>query len=52
MFIYYFIHFCLCWLGLHCCAGFSLVVMNGGYYLVSMGGLLIVVSSPVVEHRL
>ena len=39
-------------LGLHCCAGSSVVVMNGGCSLVAMGGLLIGVSSPVVEHRL
>ena len=31
---------CLC-----CCAGFSLVVMNGGYSLVVVSGLLIAVAS-------
>ena len=30
-------------LGLHCCAGFSLVEANGGYSLVVMGRLLIAV---------
>jgi len=37
-------------LGLHCCAGFSLVVVSGGYSLVAMGELLIFVAS--LEHRL
>ena len=39
-------------LGLHCCAGFSLVEANGGYSLVVMGRLLIAVASLVVEHGL
>ena len=34
-------------LGLCCCAGFSLVVENGGYSLVAMGGFLVVVASLV-----
>ena len=39
-------------LGLCCCVGFSLVAANGGYSLVVMCGLLIVVASLVVEHGL
>ena len=39
-------------LGLCCCAGFSLVVESRGYSLVVVRGLLIVVASLVVEHRL
>jgi len=39
-------------LGLHCCADFSLVVVIGGYSLVMVQGLLIVVASPVAELRL
>ena len=30
-------------LGLHCCAGFSLVVLSGGYSLVAVRELLIAV---------
>ena len=37
---------CLC-----CCAAFSLVVMNGGYSLVVVRGLLIAVAS-LMEHKL
>ena len=33
-------------LGLHCCIGFSLVTLSGGYSLVAVLGLLI------VEHEL
>ena len=36
-------------LGLHCCMGFSLVVVSGGYSLVSVHGLC---SSWALEHRL
>ena len=36
-------------LGLHCYTGFSLVAASGGYSLVMMCGLLIVVASLVVE---
>ena len=32
-------------LGLHCCVGFSLVVVSGGYSLVAVVGLLIAVTS-------
>ena len=39
-------------LGLHCCAGFSLVVESRGYSLVAVQGLLTVVASPAVEHGL
>ena len=39
-------------LSLRCCAGFSLVAESGGYPLVAVGGLLIAVSSLVVEYRL
>ena len=31
---------------------FSLVVTSGGYSLLGVHGLLIVVASPVAEHRL
>ena len=34
------------------CVGFSLVVASGGYSLLGVHGLLIVVASPVAEHRL
>ena len=39
-------------LGLHCCAGFSLVATSGGYSLVVMHRFLIAVASLVVEHGL
>ena len=39
-------------LSLGCCAGFSLVVESGGYSLVAVCGLLILVASLVAEHRL
>ena len=32
--------------------GYSLVAVSGTYSLVAMQGLLIVVASPVAEHRL
>ena len=38
--------------GLHCCTGFSLVAANGGYSLVAVCELLVVVDSLVVGHRL
>ena len=47
--IYFFI---LAVLGLHCCAGFSPVAGSGGYSLVAVCGLLIVVASLLVEHSL
>ena len=37
-------------LGLHCSVGFSLVVMSGGYSLVVVCGLLIMVASFIAEH--
>ena len=39
-------------LGLHCCTGFSLVVVSGDYSLVAMCGLLTAVDSLVLEHGL
>ena len=39
-------------LGLHCCAGFSLVAASRGYSLVTVHKLLIVVASLVVEPGL
>ena len=39
-------------LGLHCCAGFSIVGEGGGYSLVAVHGLLTVVTSLVAEHGL
>ena len=39
-------------LGLHCCLGFSLVVVSGHYSLVEVCGLLIAVASLFVEQRL
>ena len=38
-------------LGLHCCAGFSLVAVSKGYPLVAVCGLLVAVTSLVAEHR-
>ena len=34
------------------CAGFSLVAQSGGYSLIVVHGLLIVVAYPAVEHGL
>ena len=39
-------------LGLHCCMGFSLVVVNGGYCLIAVRRLLIVVTSLVAVRGL
>ena len=39
-------------LGLHCCAGFSLVVVSWAYCLVVGCRLLTAVASLVVEHWL
>ena len=39
-------------LGLHCCTGFSLLEASGGYSLVVVCRLLIVVASPVANDRL
>ena len=41
----YFIYLFLATLGLHCCAGFPLVLESRGYSLVAACGLLIVVAS-------
>ena len=38
--------------GLHCCTGFSLVAVSGGYSLDTVCGLLIVVASLAVEQGL
>ena len=37
------------WLGLHCCADFSLVAVSRGYSLVEVCGLLTVAASLAVE---
>ena len=47
---YYFIYFCLCWVFI-AAQTFSLVGESGGYSLVMMCGLLILVASLVAEHR-
>ena len=39
-------------LDLHSCAGFSLVVESGSYFLVVMRRPLIAVASLIAEHRL
>jgi len=39
-------------LGLHCCAGLSLVVESRGYSLAVVHRLLIAVAPLVAEHRL
>ena len=44
-------YFWLCWVFI-AAHGFSLVAMSGGYSLVAVLRLLIVVASLVVEHRL
>ena len=47
-----FVYLFLAVLGLHCSAGFSLVVASGGYSLVAVCGLLIAVASLIAEHGL
>ena len=47
-----FIYLCLAVLDLHYCAGFSLVVVSGGYSLLAACRLLIAMASCVVEHEL
>ena len=37
-------------LSLHCCAGFSLVAVSGGYCLAAAHGFLTAVASLVMEH--
>ena len=44
--------FILAMLGLHCCAGFPLVVVSRGYSLVAELGLLIAVAYLVAGHGL
>ena len=39
-------------LDLHCCVGFSVIVVSRGYSLAAVHRLLIVVASLVAEHRL
>ena len=39
-------------LGLRCCAGFSLIMASGGYPLVAVQRLLLVVASLIVERGL
>ena len=51
-FIYNFICLFLTVLGLHCCAGFSLVVESGGYSPVAVHRLLITVACLVAVHSL
>ena len=46
------VFFFLAMLGLRCCTGFSLIAASGGYSLVAVCGLLVVVASLVAEHRL
>ena len=48
----FFTYLVLTVLGLHCCAGFSVVLENGGYSLVVVRGLLTVGASFVAEHGL
>ena len=51
----YFIYLCislLAVLGLHCCAGFSLVAASGDHPLVVVLGCLIVVVSLIAEQGL
>ena len=47
-----FIYLALTVLGLHCCAGFSLVVEIGGYSLVAVHRLLVAVASLAVGYGL
>ena len=37
-------------LGLHCCTGFSLIVVSGGYSVVAVEGPLIAVTSLDAEQ--
>ena len=48
--MYNFIYLFLAVLGLRCCEGFSVVAASGGYSLLAVHGLLIVVTALVVEH--
>ena len=49
-FFYNFVYLFMALLGLHCCLGFSLVVESRGYSLVVVHGLLIAVTSVVLER--
>ena len=46
------IYLSLALLGLHCCAGFSLVTASDDFSLIVVCGLLIVMASLIVEHKL
>ena len=46
-----FIYLLLAVLGLHCYVHFSLVLVSRGFFLPELHGLLIVLTSLVVEHR-
>ena len=52
LFLKVFIYFILALLGLHCSAGFYLVVVSEGYSLVVVCGLFLAMVSLVVEHGL
>lgn len=47
-----FINLLLAVLGIHCCVGFFLVALSRGSSPVVLCRLLIVMASPVAEHRL
>ena len=49
---FFFFNLFLAVLGLHCCEGFSRVEESGDSSRVALHGLLIVVASLAVEHRL
>ena len=44
-------YFWLCWVFI-AAVGLSLVVESGGYFLVVVGNLVVVVASHTVQHRL
>ena len=52
LFKFFKIYLFLAVLGLCCCTGFSLVASSGGYSLVSVHRLFILISVLVVEHGL
>ena len=51
-FFFFLIYFWLCWVFVVACAGLSLVVASGGYSLVAVLRLPIVVASLVAKHSL
>jgi len=51
-FLYNFIYLFLAVPGLHCCSGFSLVVVSRAYSLVAVHGFPTAVASLVAEHGL